>query len=162
MAAYKLNKLGPWQDRWDCPTFKQLKDASPEHARPQLKGLIEQADGFELADWRIRWQGPSWRWTIQVLLGDKKASKSNGDDRARILAYIVPGEEGLTICVPLKEPAIRSLPKKRLTKYIREGVRLAKVSVDIRWATWKPVTDSDVHQIMDLIKRNYNFRVGKK
>ena len=126
---------------------------------------VALADGFDLADWRIRWQGPSWRWTVQILLGDgktEKAAKSNGKDRDQILAYVVPGTEGLTICVPLKEPAIRSLPKKRLTKYIREGVRLAKCSVAIRWATWKPVTDSDVHQIIDLIKRNYNFRVGKK
>ena len=148
MAAYTVDNRVKWEDRWSQPTLKQLSNSLPPANRPHLRKLIDQADNFEMAHWCIRWQGPSWRWTVQIRLGDQEDKKANGSDRDTVLAYVVPNSEGMVICVPLKAPAIRSLPKKRLTKYIREAIRVAKCAVSIQWATWNPATDSDLQQIV--------------
>ena len=72
-----------------------------------------------------------------------------------MLCYIVPNIEQPLACVPLSDAVIETLPMRRLSKYIREGIRSAKHAVEISWASWSFETDSEANLISDLIRRKH-------
>ena len=55
------------------------------------------------------------------------------------------------VCVPLSDPVLRELPIARLSKYVRDGIKMAKWAVTIHWATWTPVTHAEALLIIDLL-----------
>jgi hypothetical protein len=42
---------------------------------------------------------------------------------------------------------------RRLNRYIRDSIRLAKRAVDLYWATWTPTAMTEVEHLVDLVKR---------
>jgi hypothetical protein len=73
------------------------------------------------------------------------------------LCYLVPDSLMPLVCIPLRSQVIEHLPLKRLSKYIRDGIAVAKCAVAIHWAIWSPAGDSDVGLLMDLVKRKHTI-----
>lgn len=72
---------------------------------------------------------------------------------ALTVCYLVPRLEGPLVCVPLSEQIIADLPFARLSRFIKDGIRVAKCAVSIHWATWTPNNQTEVGLLMDLLKR---------
>ena len=143
-------KAIPWKDRWNVPTLNDLVKSIAESHRGHFQRSIEEVSKFEKARWAVRWHGPSWRWSIRVALGDPE------DETTPTVCYLVPNPERPVYAIPLRDETIRTLPKKRLTKYVRDGIRSAKWSVEVFWAHYTPALDHEANMVFDLIKRTYN------
>lgn len=152
MGNSTLTTRHAWHDRWSQPTLPNLLDALKEHHQRHLRKLIDQVGEMEKVDQAVVWYGPSWKWTLHCTVRVGKASET--------LCYIVPNHEAPVVSVPLTETIIASLPRK-VSKYIREGIRLAKCAVKIHWASWTPATDIEVEQLLDLIRRKHAELSGK-
>ena len=72
---------------------------------------------------------------------------------ALTVGYLGPRLEGPLVCLPLSEQTIAALPFARLTRFIKDGIRVAKCAVTIHWATWTPNNQTEVGLLMDLLKR---------
>ena len=149
MSNTNYTKALPWDDRWNEPTLDQLIEPIEENFRGMYVRLLEGLKEIEGVEWAIKWHGPGWRWSVQVTLGSPKSEDSP------VMCYLVPYPERPVYTIPLSDDTIASLPKKRLSKYIRDGIRSAKWSVDIFWATWSPATDNEINFLLDLLKRKH-------
>ncbi len=136
-----------WSDRWRQPTMKQLIEIQKEQHQKLLTELIEKLGDFEGVDQDLIWYGTGWQWTFRYTLSDH-----NGGEPAN-LAFVVPRPESPMVCLPLVASVIEQLPIKRLSKFIREGIKSAKCAVKLHWAIWTPNNQSEVDDILDLIKR---------
>jgi hypothetical protein len=74
-------------------------------------------------------------------------------DEPRTLCYVVPNLDRPLVCVPLTAAVIQQLPKRRLARFISEGITSAKCAVSIRWAMWSPSTENEVTLLIDLLRR---------
>lgn len=149
MCSYtSMTQRNPWEDRWSQPALPDLLAPLKAHHKKHLERLIEAIDAFEGARRSIIWYGPSWKWTLQYTLDELPESD-------RVLCYLVPNTAGLTVSVPLSDGVILGLPKKRISKFVRDGIRSAKRAVSIHWAVWTPSTDGETAHLLDLIRRKH-------
>lgn len=139
----------PWEDRWAQPKLEQLLGPLDEQRRKVVDILIKQIKSFDGVDLTLIWHGTAWKWTLQFSLYD---SEGNLIDT---LAYLVPKPESPVLCIPLKPRTIDKLPLKRLNRYVRDGIRVAKRAVDIYWAVWTPTAVTETEHLRDLIKRHH-------
>lgn len=175
----------PWTDRWTKPTFEQLVTPLKAHHRRQFDRVMNWLDEVG-SHHSLNWFGPSWKWTFQYDLprsseedgtlvstnaGRSKSSKQNAlsyvESYAAVtaaldadrLCYLVPSVEMPLVSVPLDDPTIEVLAKKRLSGFIKEGIRHAKCAVQIHWATWTPCSESEAMHLIDLLKRKVVFKL---
>lgn len=146
----------PWEDRWVQPNLEQLLAPLDEQRRKVVDILIEQIGAFPGVDQKLIWHGTAWRWTLQFSL--------YGEDGKLIdtLAYLVPNPQTPVICIPLKPQTVEKLPLKRLNRYIRDGIRVAKRAVDIYWAVWTPTAVTETEHLMDLVKRRHKLMMARQ
>jgi hypothetical protein len=184
MSHQPIHRL-PWDDRWSEPTVEQLLQPLKVHHRRVFDHLMTFLAGLEGIEQSVIWYGPSWKWTLHYTLpapaaghpaapvsalagsahsgngssaGLQGAKRSNGKVKERLtLSYLVPRVESPLVCVPLSEAVIEQLPLPRLTKVIREGIKMAKCAVSIHWATWSPSTMAETNDLMDLVKRYHKI-----
>lgn len=140
-----------WEDRWTEPSFDDLLSHLDKDTQKRFRNIVSTLEEEERVDWEITWFGPSWKWTIHMTARTPRAK--NG----KTLVYLVPAIEAPVISVPLNDAVIEQLPKKRLSKYIRDGIRSAKCAVDIYWANYSPTSANEVDNLIDLCKRKYNI-----
>lgn len=141
----------PWEDRWNKPKVEQLLAPLEEQRRKVVDILIKQMLAFPGVHQTLIWHGSSWRWTLQFSLYDPDGKL------VHTLAYLVPYPETPVLCIPLRPETIEKLPIKRLNRYVRDGIRLAKRAVDIHWAVWTPSAVTETEHLMDLIKRRHKI-----
>lgn len=156
----------PWEDRWSQPSVPQLLDPLKAHHRRAFDHLMGYLDAVEEAERSVVWYGPSWKWTIHYTLpglpakpakaGARRAVKPAPVER-RTLGYLVPKAEGPMVCLPLSEAEIAELPLPKLSKFVRDGIKLAKCAVAIHWACWSPSTQAETLQIIELLKRHHKL-----
>lgn len=139
----------PWEDRWVQPELEQLLTPMDEQRRKVVDILIAQIGAYPGVHQTLIWHGTAWRWTLQFSLYAEDGKLID------TLAYLVPNPESPVLCVPMKLDAVNKLPLKRLNRYIRDGIRVAKRAVDIYWATWTPTAVTETEHLMDLIKRRH-------
>ncbi len=144
----------PWQDRWNQPTVEQLLAPFKSETDQPLTRLVSKLDALDHAERAITWYGPAWRWTMHYSVADPDGV---ADADANTLAYLVPNNKTPAVSVPLHPDLIGQLPLKRMTKYVREGIRIAKCAVEIHWATWTPTNDSDADALADLLKHKHKL-----
>lgn len=142
-----------WQDRWSQPTLEQLLKPMKVQKRRLMELMLEQITPYPGTQQTVIWYGPSWKWTIHFIYQEPHA------DMPQTLCYLVPNAETPMICIPLTDAAIARLPMKRLSKFIREGIRSAKCAVNTHWATWTPQNQSEVGLIMELVRRLHKIRM---
>lgn len=173
----------PWTDRWTKPAADQLLTPMKAHHRRQFDRLMNWLSEVDSQP-SINWFGPSWKWTFQYDLprsadsdsasvsgsrmkSSKAASLSYVDSYAAVtaaldasrLCYLVPSVELPLVSVPLDEPTIEILAKKRLSGFIKDGIRHAKCAVQIHWASWTPCSESEAMHLIDLLKRKVVFKL---
>ena len=85
----------PWEDRGSEPEMGQLVHAIDEQPRRAFKSLIAHIDDLERVGRSLTWYGPAWKWTIEYQLLDTEGRGM------QVLAYLVPGNTGPLVCVPL-------------------------------------------------------------
>jgi len=143
-------ELLAWQNRWSEPTLDDLlADLTAQHRRSVKKLMAKIAD-LDPSHHDLVWYGPSWKWTIRFMLDEQPP-----EDDSALLCHIVPNVEQPMACVPLSDAVIEGLPMRRLSKFIREGIRSAKRAVEISWASWTFQTDSEANLISDLVRRKH-------
>jgi hypothetical protein len=153
MSTQLLTNRLPWHDRWSQPTVDQLLDPLDKSQRRGFEQLFDLLDGMERVDREIVWYGDAWKWTIHYTL----AGQGRNRHRKQTVCYLVPRQEQSIVCVPMSQPMIDDLPMKRLSKYIRDGVKSAKCAIEIHWAHWTPTNQSEVKMLIDLLRRKHNF-----
>lgn len=143
----------PWQNRWKEPSLDDLLSALKAHHRRVFEKLGEHLETLEPLQRTITWYGTGWHWTIEyrMVTGKGKATV------AQPLCYLVPKVESPLICVPLSEQVLEQLPMRRLSKFVRDGIKIAKCAVAIHWATWTPNNQSESEQLFDLIRRKHKI-----
>ncbi len=165
----------PWLDRWTKPTLAQLLEPLKVHNRRQFDRIIAALATFQDVDQTIMWYGPSWKWSLQYTYtpattsaeveGESRPRKSrssrsrNGQSEPpqETLCYLVPRLEMPLVCVPLNAEMVEMLSHKRLSAFVRDGVRVAKCAVDTHWAAWTPNSEAECEHLMDLLKRKMKF-----
>lgn len=145
-----------WQDRWTNPTVKQVLAALPPVRRRSAERFVEQVSGLAGVTQAMIWYGPSWRWTLQFVLAAGK------DDQGEPLCYLVPGDDRPTAHVPLAPDFVAALPLRRLSKFVRDGVKAAKRAVEISWASWPLDSETDAKLVLDLVTRKHKFITAAK
>ena len=146
-----------WNDRWSQPTQDQLLDPLKAHHRRVFDHMMEYLDPVESVQKSIDWYGPSWKWTIHYTLKNPPTTLIKPGEASPTVCYLVPKIEMPVICLPLRQPLLDELPATRLSKFIKDGIRLSKCAVSIHWCSWTPNTQAEVIQIIDLLKRLYKF-----
>ncbi len=99
------------------------------------------------------WHGACWRWTIEY-------HTEHSDEP---LALLVPSPIDLQLAVPLEREFVRSLPQRRMTRSIRDGIGLAQDPFDTRWGVWSIQSGSMLDDLADLIElklRHQGRRAG--
>lgn len=156
MAKTTLQLQLPWEDRWNQPEPDiLLEPLTDPQAKPfgEIMKRLSELDGIEM---EMSWQGISWKWSY-VYRCPGAADKHSGLEQ---FAYMVPRPGSVIVCIPLTSEFIQALPFRRLNRYIRDGIRVAKCAVDIHWATWTPMAMTEVEHLYDLIKRKHRFING--
>lgn len=151
MSAATASSRLPWEDRWVEPTLEQLLEPIEPQRRDFIKALMEQTLAFPGVKRSLVWHGTAWKWTIEFNV------HSDEHESEGILAYVVPVPAEPIFCIPLTEQEIDKLPIKRLNKYIREGIHVAKRGVKYHWAVWTPTAGTEVEYLTDLVKRKHKF-----
>ncbi len=157
MADKATGKLKPWEDRWQQPDPQVLLGALEEHRQKFVTTLMEQIGAYDGLKATLRWHGDSWKWCWQFDL-----TQGNGEPRP--FAYLVPNPQGPLLCITLDDDLVNQLPLRRLSRYIRDGIRQAKAkcAVKTHWATWSPNAMTEVEQLLDLVKRKHRLLTQPK
>jgi len=151
MSTYTLSRRVPWLDRWNEPTAEQLIEALKPHQQKNFNRIISALDEYGQLERGLIWYGASWKWTLHY-----KVAGSEGDE-ASTMCYIVPALETPLVSMPFSVNFVETLPIRRLSKFIRDGIRGAKCAVNFHWASWTPGLDNEVGMLLDLFKRKYKF-----
>ena len=130
-----------WEDRFNQPSIEMLRaPLEPEAAelfdqlRRHLRSVEGSTEGFT-------WHGACWRWTIEY-------HTEHSDEP---LAVLVPSPADLQLAGPLEREFVRSLPQRRMTRSVRDGIGLAQDPFDTRWGVWSIQTESLLEDLVDLI-----------
>lgn len=149
-ASNKPRPLTAWDDRWTEPDLEQLLEPIEEVRRKHASTIIEAIEAFEGVESSLVWHGLAWKWTLQF-------DMTVADGSSAVLAFVVPKPEAPVLCIPLRRDLIEKLPLRRLTKYIRDGIKVAKYASDTHWGMWTPGQNPEVEQLMDLVKRKHKI-----
>ena len=151
MTTTTVTPLLPWQDRWFRPNLDQLLTPIAEQQRKAFRSLVDRISDYDHVEQSLVWHGPGWNWTIQFEVKDDAGST------LEVLCYLVPRHEGPEVCIPLKDDILEKLSLRRLHKFVRNGVRASKRSVEYYWATWNLAASSEADQLMELVKRKHKL-----
>ena len=131
----------PWVERWHEPTLEGLVGELKEHHRRAIEHLFGELESLSLEQ-RLRWYGPSWRWTVEYAPGAD----------AEAVCYIVPDPDGPRVHVPLPSNYVEKASKKKLNKYVREGLSVAKHAFENHWCCWTPNNPAEGTYIKELLE----------
>lgn len=144
----KLPERKAWENRFAQPSL----DALSEHYPKQLATLFAHARDrlleFDAIHETISWQGLPWRWCLVY---------STDGDPTPAWTYLVPDPEGVTLCVPVNQDIVDSMPMKRLKKHIRDAIYMGKQVEQTIWATWQLTAKTQVDEVLDIAKRKHKY-----
>lgn len=155
MSITTLSRRSAWLDRWNQPNAEQLIEALKPHQVRNFGKMIAAMKLMAGVRQELIWYGASWKWTLHFFVGD------DSEDEANTLCYIVPNTESPVISVPYTLEFVSGLPSRRLSKFIRDGIRASKCAVSYHWATWTPGLDNEVTMLIDLLKRKHKQLCGE-
>lgn len=153
-----IEPIAPWDNRWVVPTrdelFVSYKDQTRKLADHLIDGMLD-LDGVEED---LRWFGVGWRWSFVYHMPAMASMVDEAaNDELDRLAYIVPYPETLTLVVPMRLDIIESMPLRRLNKFVRTGIATSKWAVNVQWATFTPIAQSECDHLLDLLKRKHKY-----
>ncbi len=140
MPRRSIAHRSPWEDRFTTPTtenlFEAIEDDIVDLARV-LRGGLE--DDFGLTE-RLEWCGVPWKWSLTYRSG-RAAS-------ADIIAYLVPNPETPTVVFRLTHQQFGTLPLRKLSRHIRDGLAPTRLVAGVCWPEWK---FQSANQVQDLV-----------
>ncbi len=145
----------PWENRWTQPTLEQLMAPLAAHHRKALETIFDEVREMPHVEMSLAWYGPSWNWTIEFRFADLK------NPQPEVLCYLVAKVGAPVVSIPLTDTQFDALPLRRLNKLVREGVKLAKQAVELHWANFTPVNQTEVTHLLDLIRRKHKLVVSE-
>ncbi len=140
------SKRSAWEEQWETPTLPKLLEVYDDEQKQIIVHQMNEIEALGQMRQEFKWYGNSWKWTIEYLFDDHKGKEQT-------LAYVVPALDSMMIWVPLLDDEIAELPLKRLTKFVREAIRIANFAFEVHWAKWSPNSVGEVNLLMELIKR---------
>lgn len=133
-----------WEDRFDKPTCDALRAAlDPAHvdlfdlARARLAALSDAVED-------LVWHGIPWRWTLVY--------RQRQDATGSALAYLVPKPDRPLIALPIPHEVLSSVPLKKSSRMIRDGLTQAKVVAGVYWPQWELTSRSLLDEIVMLVE----------
>lgn len=154
MSTQILTEETAWINRWSQPTVEALVNGLKPHQQRNFGRIIEFLDQLPDLQRELLWYGASWKWTIHYSFAGSQGGEEN------TICYIVPNTESPVISIPLSDELIARVPMRRLSKFIREGIKSAKCAVEYHWANWTPGLDNETTMVIDLLKRKHRFMTG--
>jgi len=149
-----LTTRAPWIERWKEPTIAELMYDLKPHQQRNFGRMMEFLDGLDELDNEMVWHGDSWQWTIHYFFKNRKGGESG------TMCHFVLNLETPVANIPLSDGLILSLPWRRLTRFIRDGIRSSKCAVKYHWAHWTPGLENETGMLLDLLKRKYKHMTG--
>jgi hypothetical protein len=132
----------PWEDRFNRPAVKQLRDGLPARVRPIFdrcrRSLLSLSDVSET----LAWYGESWRWAIEY--------RTKHSDEP--LCVVIPSPGDLQLAVPLERDFLNSLSLTRMKRAVRDGLQLAREPFDTHWGIWTLPGTSLVDDLQGLVE----------
>jgi hypothetical protein len=143
----------PWHDKYNQPGVDALRE---HYANPQFLAVFDQARErllkFEGIEEHVEWQGMPWRWSLLYM---------KDSDPTAALAFLIPLPERPQVAVPLVPDMLRSMPAHRFKKHLKEVLLLANLVDGVYWPTFELTSKAQTEDIMDLVRRKYDFVIGK-
>ena len=140
------SKTPAWDNRWDKPNLNQLLTPLKAHQKRPFEQMVRELESIDGLERSVTWFGASWKWTIQYHPQGKPDHP---------VCYLVPDLETPKVCVPLSDPDIDQLPLRRLSKFIRDGIKAAKCALNTHWAIWSPVSRNEAEMVVELVGRKH-------
>ena len=142
-----------WEDRFNRPTADRLRAALDPEATKLFDQLRRHLKSVKGATEDFAWHGDCWRWTIEY----------HTEHSEEPLAVLVPSPVDLQLAVPLERDFVRSLPQRRMTRSVRDGIGLAQDPFDTRWGVWSvPAVGliGDLHELVEAKLRDLAKAAG--
>ena len=153
----------PWENRWQQPDINTLVNQLEPPRSETFQNFMNGLRQWEQLEENMIWAGDGWKWTAEFNLAGHKGH-ATGPDNPDAFAYVVcdPRPEPVRpmLAIPLSNELIAHVPFRRLNRYIRDGIKSAKLSVDIVWGVWSPGANTEVEHLLDLCKRKIRFLTG--
>lgn len=143
-ASARQVARSPWKNRFQTPDFDGLRAHYAKHLGDLFHSARERLHALSGMSERIEWLGTAWRWTYVY---------SHESAPARAWAYLIPNPEKPMLAAPMSIEFVRSLPMRRLKRYVRDGLCSAKRTGEILWPTWDVTGKSNLDDVMDLLGR---------
>lgn len=129
-----------WEDRFARPTAESLLGELPKPAAALLASLRDGLLAVEGMTHELSWQGIPWRWSFAFTVG------------GRVAAYVVPNPARPVACVPVPPGALGGSVGKKLSKPIRDVVRLAPAIGGVQWPQWEVTSKSIADELTTLVR----------
>jgi len=133
-----------WEDKFRTPTPEDLVQGLNKHGETPVVDVRDRLLAIEGVSEELSWHGVPWRWTF--------AYRTEDDDSARALAYLVPQPGKARLAIPMTQPQIAALPLRKLSKFIRDGLLHAPEVGGVRWVQWEPTARSQCDEIMKIVE----------
>ena len=148
--------LNCWENRWQQPTPKDLFNEIDPNRLNAFKAIDEFLIALPKIERRISWLGDEWKWCFEYLL--EGFCDPQQTDGLQAFAYIVPLQEFPIICLPFFDDFLSSMEHyRRLNRYIRENIQSAKLAVNVIWAEWSPIANTEVEHLSSFCQMHYNY-----
>ena len=137
-------EMTPWQDRFNEPTPKALRQGLPAPLMKvfdQARAKILKLDGITES---MQWYGDCYRWSLEYRL-DRNSSDP--------LAVLVPAPFDLQLAVPIEEGFLASLPPRGGRRAVSEGLVVAQEAFDTNWAIWSLTPDGILGDVLRIVER---------
>jgi hypothetical protein len=140
-----------WSNRFQTPTGDALAGAMEGMARDLYVNARSGLDQVDDTVCEIRWLGVPWRWSLVYRLKG---------DPSGVLAYLVPEPGRPQICVPLDYEDLEKVTPRRLSRVVRDGIVFAAEVGATRWAAWELQSESQIQEILGLVRSKQESRIA--
>lgn len=142
MPRRSIAHRSPWEDRFTTPTPEQLFDVLDGEIADRVRELRGSlGEDFGLSE-RLEWCGVPWKWSLTYRTG--RAA------RAEIVAYLIPNPETPTVVFRLTHEQFSTLPLRKLSRHIRDGLAPTRLVAGVCWPEWKFQTSNQVQDLVGL------------
>ncbi len=142
MPRRSIAQRSPWEDRFTTPTtenlFEAIEDGVVDLVR-ELRGSLRE--DFGLTE-RLEWCGVPWKWSLTY-----RSGRAAG---AEIIAYLVPNPETPTVVFRLTHEQFATLPLRKLSRHIRDGLAPTRLVAGVCWPEWKFQSPNQVQDLIGL------------
>jgi hypothetical protein len=144
MARKFVRPRVPWEDRFQAPEAGDLIGVMPRHLGSLVQHAREGLMSLGGVSEAVVWRGVPWRWTLTF---------ADEGEPERPWAYLVPQPTKPVLAIPLSVQVVQSLPVKRMSKGVRDGIALAAQVAGVFWAQWELTSKAQVGELLMIAKR---------